>query len=311
MRLTFFILIFILFVSLIGNFFLFFRNPSSGIANIADLKKQYPLIAQRALLRQNSNTSNDLITNILPLRTEIHKIIDPYKDSFALYFEYLPTGTSIGINEDSEFTPASLLKVPVVMAYYYKKERLGLIMAPMVTLTPSELNTRFGDFYKKGAGQSVSLDEAAKLAIEKSDNTASLVLADYISDDDYRYVQEGLDIPLDLKGKAPIITAQQYSSILKALYISSILNKDDSQEILDLLSHTDFHDMLPSGIPDGVTVAHKIGLIDEQIYNDCGIVYVPRRPYLLCMISQSDSTTAKSRMKMVSKTIYDYVAGYR
>jgi len=310
-RLTFFILIFILFVSLIGNFFLFFRNPSSGIANIADLKKQYPLIAQRALLRQNSNTSNDLITNILPLRTEIHKIIDPYKDSFALYFEYLPTGTSIGINEDSEFTPASLLKVPVVMAYYYKKERLGLIMAPMVTLTPSELNTRFGDFYKKGAGQSVSLDEAAKLAIEKSDNTASLVLADYISDDDYRYVQEGLDIPLDLKGKAPIITAQQYSSILKALYISSILNKDDSQEILDLLSHTDFHDMLPSGIPDGVTVAHKIGLIDEQIYNDCGIVYVPRRPYLLCMISQSDSTTAKSRMKMVSKTIYDYVAGYR
>ncbi len=140
------LLLILLLGSLAANLLFFIHSQPSGAGrpNINDLRKQYPLIAQRALLRQNNNTNNDLINNFLPLRNNIHAIVDPYKDSFAFYFEYLPTGTSIGINEDSEFTPASLLKVPVVMAYYYKKERLGITKAPMVTLTPSELNDRFG-----------------------------------------------------------------------------------------------------------------------------------------------------------------------
>jgi len=114
-----------LIISLIGNIvlFLFWEHDSQMGQHFTILKNKYPFLSQRVLLE---DYTNDFINNFLPLRQQLHTMIDPYADSFAIYFEYLPTGTSIGINEDTNFTAASLLKVPVVMAYLYKKESMGL-----------------------------------------------------------------------------------------------------------------------------------------------------------------------------------------
>ncbi len=285
-----------------------YQVHNSNVEHFQQLSVSHPLLSKKLF---SPVYDNDLINNFLPLRQQVHQITDPYQDSVALYFEYLPTGTSIGVNENDEFTAASLLKVPVIMAYLHKKERLGVKLDPTVTIQPNELNSEFGDLYKKGAGASLNLGDAVKAALQQSDNTASLVLADQLSDDDFMYVYEGLDIQPETENKSPIITANQYSSILRSLYFSSILTNNDSEYILDLMTKTDFHDMLPSGVPDNVPVAHKIGLIDKQIYSDCGIVYVPNRPYLLCIISKSDKDTAKTRMHDISKAVYDYVAGYK
>jgi beta-lactamase class A len=305
---TIVILVIALVISLFGNIYQFSIDQNAvSEKNFNQLENKYSFLSKETLQRYQNN----LINNFLPLRQELDKKIMPYQNDFAMYFEYIPTGVSIGMNEDAEFTPASLLKVPVTMAYFHKKERLGLKEDPVVTLTEKELDNSFGDLYKKGAGTQLSLGEAVKAALQQSDNTASLALASYIEDDDYRFIDEGLDIPLTLHGETPIITAQQYSSILKALYFSSLLNRDNSQYILDLLTKTDFNNMLPSGVPADVQVAHKIGLIDNQIYNDCGIVYVPNRPYILCMISKSNRTVAQERMKDISQTIYEYVVNYK
>jgi beta-lactamase class A len=293
----------------IGNiiFFGLWQNAAKGSNELNIAREKYPLIAKRVLLDEWAGAT-DIITNFLPLRQQIREVVKPYEDSFALYFEYLPTGTSIGINEDSEFTAASLLKVPVVMAYYHKKEIAGYEQDPTVKIQQNELDKHFGELYKKGAGYDINLADAVKLALTESDNTASLILADQISQDDFSYVYEGLDIPLTVKDESPIVTAQQYTSILKSLYFASILSKDDSQKILDILTKTKFNDKLPAGVPEGIPVAHKIGLIDKQIYQDCGIVYVPARPYVLCMISKSDRKTAVTRMSTISKMVYYYVS---
>ncbi len=66
---------------------------------------------------------------------------------------------------------------------------------PTVAIQPKELNSRFGDLYKKGAGYKINLGDAVKLALQQSDNTASLILADQISEDDFQFVYDGLDIP--------------------------------------------------------------------------------------------------------------------
>src|SRR5664279_2502294 len=134
------------------------QSASKEEGNIRDLHARYPFISTRIL--QGSMT--DITLNFLGLRQKLQSEVAPYDDSFALYFEYLPTGTTIGINENSEFTAASLLKVPVVMAYYYKKERLGLTDDPIVTIKKSELNSQFGDLYKRGAGAQINLGDAVK-----------------------------------------------------------------------------------------------------------------------------------------------------
>ncbi len=299
------ILFILLLLSLAGNFFLLQKRQPSSHHSASGQRKKYLFLSSRVF---NPNYSNDLIVNFLPLREQIHKQVDPYSSSFALYFEYLPTGTTIGINEDKEFTAESLLKVPVVMAYFHKKEQQGITSDPTVTIQQKELNSQFGDLYKKGAGYKINLSDVVDYAIQKSDNTASLILADQISTDDFNFVYEGLDIPETVDKNMPIITAQEYSSVLKALYFGSTLNTYDSEKILDLMTRTDFNDLLPSGVPKGIPIAHKIGLVNKEIYQDCGIVYLHDRPYVLCMVSKSDQKTAQQRMHNISKMVYDYVS---
>lgn len=278
---------------------------------ISQQQKKYPLLATRIL---NENPV-DVLINFLTLRSDLTNETAPWGDNFGVYFEYLPTGTSININGTSQFHAASLFKTPVVMAYYHTKERLHETNDPIATIEPQDLDNQFGDLWKKGAGYKLPLSEVVKIALEDSDNTAAKILVRYIGTVDFEAVYQGLDINLDVDKQGAVLTPKSYSSILKALYFSSVLNKDDSQIILNYLSNTSFPDKLEAGIPNGVTVAHKIGDFNlndsdrsNDVYSDCGIVYVPRRPYLLCMISRTDEQTARVRMQDISKIIYDYIS---
>lgn len=275
---------------------------------IVDKKKQENSL--NYLSPRAYNYPNDLLLNFLPLRTSLREKLAEYGDTFALYFEYLPTGTSININAQEEFHAVSLLKVPVVMAYYRQKERTGE-NDRMVTIKEDQLDQSFGELWKKGAGQSISLDEAARLALTASDNTALRILTDNIDVVDFEYVYEGLDIDLKEKEGGIVLSAKQYSSILKALHFSALLSKEHSEKILSHLSRTDFNEMLPAGVPNDIEIAHKIGILRDDLYLDCGIVYIPNRPYLVCMMSESTEEDAKKRMKAVSQEIYTYIYSQR
>lgn len=287
-----------------GWFFFQTKNLISNVENSVALQRKYPYLAKRIL----QESKNDVLINFLPLREELRKEADPYGDRFAFYFEYLPTGVSIGINEKQEFHAASLLKLPVVMAYYKHKEKVKRNDDPVVTIQKEDLDSRFGSLWQRGEGTKINLADAARIAITNSDNTAAKILGHNIDKEDFDDVYEALDIDLRLSTEGAIITAKHYSSILKALYFAAVLSKDNSQKILEFMTQSKFNDKLTAGVPDDVTVAHKIGVIDNNTYSDCGIVYVPRRQYLLCMVSNSSENEASQRMSKVSQLIYDYVS---
>jgi hypothetical protein len=84
---------------------------------------------------------------------------------------------------------------------------------------------------------------------------------------------------------------------------------------LEVLTRTIFTDKLPAGVPPEIKVAHKIGVFrplgsksSDQIFSDCGIVYVPNRPYALCMMVQGDEEHAREYMKFISKMVYGFMA---
>lgn len=279
-----------------------------GTQDFTRMQEKYPLVSKRIL----QELPQDILINFMDLRTVLRSQVAPYGDKFGLYFEYLPTGTSININGNSEFYAASLFKIPVIMAYLHGKERTGSTDDPIIEIKKEHLDSEFGDLWKKGAGTKMRASEAIRLAIVDSDNTAIKALIPYVQNEDFDKVYSGLDIVLNADSKGALISAKSYGSILKSLYFSSILNKDNSHLILELLTKTNFSDKMVAGVPPDVLVAHKIGDYKddkgEEGYRDCGIVYVSRRPYLLCMVSSTDEQTARERMQAVSKTIYDYVA---
>lgn len=294
-------------LSLLLNLFLLrqiLQPQSSSLQKLSqiDVSSQYPLLAKRIV----NELPVDILINFLDLRDALQKKAEEYKGDFGLYFEYLPTGVNIGVNDESEFAAASLFKLPVVMAYFSHKERTGM-KDTTVSITEDQIDNRFGNLWQKGAGYKIDLDEAARMAIVDSDNTATRALGPYIADEDFKKVYDALDIEYEITNKGALVTSQHYASVLKALYFSAVLTRDNSQKILDYLTQSNFDDKLVAGIPPDVIVAHKIGVVEEEAYMDCGIVYVPRRNYLLCMVSKSDEKTARDRMKLISKTVYDYV----
>ena len=293
----------------VGLFFVFFHNRTSPLnqSSSQSLSDKYPYLARRALL----DNPSDFLINFFDLRTELQCQTASYGDKFAFYFQYLPTGTSIGVNGSEQFHAASLFKLPVIMAYYHYLERTGGSDSQMATVMPADIDKQFGDLYKKGPGYKLPMSEAVRLAIEDSDNTAAKVIADQVQQQDFDAVYQGLDITLDTDKNGAIITAKNYSSILQALYFSAVINRDDSEKLLDLMTKTKFSDKLAAGIPTDIPVAHKIGDFNDfkgnTAFTDCGIVYLPKRAYMLCMLSIGDQQTAIDRMSSVSRVIYKYL----
>jgi beta-lactamase class A len=113
-----------------------------------------------------------------------------------------------------------------------------------------------------------------------------------------------------------VITPKGYSSILRSLYLSSYLTENSSNEILEILTQTAFNDKIPASLPSHITVAHKVGIFNspgstERVFADCGIVYVPQRSYLLCIMTSANEVKATEYMQHLSKMVYGYIVAAR
>lgn len=269
---------------------------------------RYPLLAQRIFIED----PNDIIINFIPLRTALREAVAKVGDTVGVYFEYLPSGTSIGVNDGLETHLASLMKIPLMMGIYKQLERGELKKDTVLTIKQEHLDERFGALWQRGEGTTLTVEEAVRLTLVESDNTSSNVLLAKLLPTDIDRVFDSLDVPKRKEGKFHILSPKSYASILRSLYLSSYLTQASSNEILDILTKTAFSDKLPSGVPNTIKVAHKIGVFRsrddlEETYSDCGIVYVPKRPYILCMMARVPEETAKRVMRDVSKMVYGYV----
>lgn len=289
------------------------RNPikDTGSQQVEE-QKQFPYLSKRIF----TENQNDILINFIPLRTAIREYVAKTPDPIGVYFEYLPSGISIGVNDTLEVNLASLLKVPVVIAVYKQIENGKIKKNDVLTIKGEHLDKRFGDVWKRGEGTTLTAEEAINFSLVDSDNTSSNVLLFAVGGNAIDDVFDSLDVPKDKRGNFHIVSPKSYSSILRSLYLSSYLKEQSSNEILDILTRTKFNDRLPVGVPKNTKVAHKIGVFSsreepEETYSDCGIIYVPQRPYLLCIMAKSDEEKTREHMQQLSKMVYGYVAAVK
>ncbi len=279
------------------------------------MRREYPYLSPRLFV----SNPNDTIINFTSLRKELQSSVAEISRQFnvGIYFEYLPTGVSIGVNEKEAFVSASLLKVPFVMGVFRLIEAGDLREDDVLTLQKSDLDMDFGTLWQRGEGAHLSVRDAVKWLLVHSDNTALLALNRHVNEDLVREVYDALDIPVDIQADRLVVTPKNYSSVLRCLYLSCLLTRAHSDALLDLLAHTEFLAGVQAGVPQGISVAHKVGYYDladseDRVRSDCGIVYAPKRPYILCgfgKMKRGQEQLFTSFMQSVSARIYQYVAG--
>lgn len=83
-----------------------------------------------------------------------------------------------------------------------------------------------------------------------------------------------------------------------------------SKIALEILTQVDFRDGIVAGVPPGTVVAHKFGerrLAESDLVqlHECGIVYYPGQPYILCVMTRSrDLFKLTGVLKDVSGEVY-------
>lgn len=289
-------------------------NPFKEIRNRQNYKFINPLL----------ECDSDLFTddkNLNQLKDKLNFIINQQKTtkniSFAsVYFRDLNNGPWLGINEKEYFSPASLIKVPMMIAYFKAAESNPSILSKEIENTrpynPEEQN--FAPTNILELNKNYTIEQLIEQMIKYSDNIAYELLLSNIDNSIVYKVYEDLGVDISKAKDDPsgnIITVKDYASFFRILYNSSYLSKEYSEKALNILSKTNFYSGLVAGIPENVQVSHKFGErryieTNERQLHDCGIVYLSKNPYLLCVMTRgNDFDKLTGLIKQISKTIYE------
>lgn len=259
----------------------------------------------------------------------VQTLVDSFKSNgtatdIAVYFRDLNNGPWYSINEESLFEPASLFKLPLLVAYYKKRESDPELFNRTTKIIEEEKDKQAiqPSTYAQ-VGKEYTIQQLLDYMIIYSDNNSAMSLFEYLGD---KYISTifsdlGLTILIDDKSRY-VVTVKNYSSIYRLLFNGSYLLKEDSEKVLELLSKTTYADGLRKAIPKEVQLAHKFGerellsstqSVSTYQLHDCGIVYYPKRPFLLCIMTKgSDPGKLQSVVQKIAGSIYeDFDAGIR
>ncbi|HPY08991.1 MAG: serine hydrolase [Patescibacteria group bacterium] len=261
-----------------------------------------------------SSLKNDLNQYIAKVKKE-NNVSD-----VAVYLHDLNSDNWLGINLSSKFSPASLLKVPILIAFLKVAETNPEILKQTVTINNPNIpviNPNITPFKSIQANETYTIEELINYTIHYSDNYAANTLVSLIDPQILTkvYTDIGLQTP-GSEGEENFMTVADYSTFFEILYNASYLNKEMSEKALEILTKSTFNYGLVSGVPAEVEVAHKFG---ERIYenfkqlHDCGIVYKENNPYLLCIMTRGKMTDGDNFndlaivIKKISEKVYNSI----
>ncbi len=237
--------------------------------------------------------------------------------NIAIYYRDLHDGPWFGINEATEFNAASMMKVPVMIAWLKRAETDPGVLKRKLTFKGYKDMTALQHLSPEHAisvGGTYSVDELLDRMMRYSDNNATSLLYFALDASELNSVLDGMDVTNDPLGDANLITVHGYSGFFRILYNASFLNREMSEKALELMSQEDFPQGFVAGLPPGTIIASKFGEHaegpgdeDRQLH-EFGIIYHPKAPYILGVMTRGhDFREQADVLKEVSHLVYSEV----
>lgn len=244
----------------------------------------------------------------------INKSIKENKvEKASLYFRDLNSSHWAGVNEKELYTPSSMLKVAVLLTYLKISEKNPDIMSKKVKYVHKDSYNEYYKTNKINNGEYTVLELLQYMIIESDNTSMSLLVA--LNTPEVVKLYEDLKLPNILEGNSDFLSTEDYSYIFRALYNASYVNKSLSEQALQLLTYTKFDKGIVAGVEASTTVAHKFGehtitfngIVTERQLHDCGIVYYPKKPYLICIMTKGkDFKNLETIISDISSMVYRY-----
>jgi beta-lactamase class A len=257
------------------------------------------------------------------LEATIHQADRELDGVLGLAIEDLISGQKLFQREDEVFPQASAIKIAVLAELYHQNQQAS-------QGTPGKI--KLSDLYTVQAGDLVADSDImggltpsvtkitnrdlATMMIAVSDNSATNVLIDRLGMDNVNALMDSLGLPhtrlrrkmMDLKaageGRENISTPREMLQLLEQIYQGKVLNKEMTEDFVRVLC-THKESWISRDLPEGLRVADKTGSL-EGVRNDCGIVFAPNRPYVLCVMTTylSKERDGENAITHISSTAY-------
>ncbi len=268
--------------------------------------------------------TEDVKTRIAKLETDVGSLIERAQKEkqvtrVGVLYRDLNTRRWIGINADATFYPASLAKLPLAITYY-KVSDLELTIFDqqlplVVTSEYSNAGQRVSVDSPMEAGKTYSVRRMVEDMLIYSDNRPIGPLLGYMRPDVWKKVYSDLGVRKQSDdGKEEwSVTPRTVGLMFRSLYNGSYLDLGSSQELLRVLTSARYAKGIVAGVDPGIRVSHKFGeatMVDEgggntAVLHDCGVVYKPEQPYILCVMTEGkDFTALEETIAEISAVVY-------
>lgn len=261
-----------------------------------------------------------------PLREAVIQKIGDLKQSgsvenMSVYFRDLKNGSRFGFEDNKNYYAASLLKVPIMIAILHVADKTPGFLDKTLSSSGGFIDADNLDQPQETIqpNTSYSIAELLRKMIVFSDNRSAELLVRELNHmpvlaNSNTYLDLGMNYMMS--GNIDSLSVQSYSNLFAILYNTWYLSDAMSQYALDLLSQSTFKDGLSAGIPSNIRIAQKFGyhyVSDKSSQlHDCGVVYHPVTPYVLCvMTSGTDTKSEANSIATVSRLVYQGVDAMR
>jgi len=252
------------------------------------------------------------------LERRIREFINTQKGNIAVFVKDLRTGEEIRINENRVFPAASTIKISIMSELFNRINEGVLDFNDTVEIRENMRTGGDGILKELEPGHKFTLKELATLMIILSDNMATNILINLLGMDNINSTIQKLGLPntrlqrmmMDTQaareGRENYITASDLASILELIYNGQNINKSYSDIMLDILKRQQVRGRLDLYLPEDIVIAHKTGDLDN-LEHDAGIVYLPEKEYIICVLTNETKTNKDGReiIGVISKMVYD------
>jgi beta-lactamase class A len=219
----------------------------------------------------------------------------------GLMAKNLKTGETVAYNASERFPTASVIKLPIMTAFFHLVDRKQIDPAMKVELTPDDKKPSLLE--QMSDGMTMTLMDAVKLMIVLSDNTATNLVLDRLAgthEERLRRVndlllEKGLkntrllnrlytwsskkDTPEAIRYGIGVSTPEDMVVLLEALYRKTLVDPSSCDAMVAILKEQFYNDMIPRFLPGAdckvLEVAHKTGGVSETKV-DVGLVLSDR-----------------------------------
>jgi beta-lactamase class A len=274
-------------------------------SNKQDCSSEYPFISDEI----DCEKIDDIAGQVNELHGNISGIINEEKNNknlirASVFYRDLKSRRWFGINDLEKYYPASLLKLPMALVYYKIAElQPDIFSQSLVIPAEGQITDNSDQHYPPEnplvPGNTYKIGEMIDHMLFYSDNAPFSILKES-SGLFYNRVFVDLGVYASLESNEENnwnYSPRIFANIFRMLYNSSYVNVNYSNEVLEKLSQSSFKKGIVAGVPAGVKVSHKFGeatamenetKIHSRVLNDCGIVYKPDKPYILCVMAEGD-----------------------